>query len=788
MFILVDDIYRDEDRAILVEVLSDLGETLPVTIIATTPSFADRTGSIRENSYLDKLPAVSPDRLSDQELARLRQMPIVANMSAKKFKQLSETRKILVVLLQLTEGKPIDEILLATAERLKSKFTDTYRAWSVVVLFGGHNLPVPGSILELIIGKPHFSDSLRENPRKVGSEGIIFPSSYPFKEGWFAGHLLIARFAFRVEFSDTLQSTCQMAVQAASPSDPEHALFLGRMLRFLSSGTPTERNLAIRLLTSHEAMLRCLAVAFPDAMADWAVAFLNLGRNDIAEECLIAAKPSTPGKAQSVIRGLEQLRKTSAAMRVAGAWCDSHPNDSYIRTSYLALLERNGKPGQVKQGIAQTAAWLAKHVDNANVRRFYLGLVERKGGPGQLEQAIAQTAAWLAEHVDNTDVRTFYLGLVERNGEPGQVKQAITQTAAWLAKHVDDTYVRTFYLGLVERKGGPGQVKQGIAQTAAWLAKHVDDTDVRTFYLGLVERNADKQDLDLAVRNTDAWLRKHSGKTDVWCALIAVLIRTHQPALATEVATAAMSFNPTNQNLTESYLDLIASQGAEEDVEKIFDGLENRFPRHRVIPLRRARWLGERGRIEAAEAGFATLREKYPQWPQVNYAYGRHLLSLEKVAEAMAQFEIALGIHRGFQMAHEGKAQALRGLATKASEAGDTQEAENYLLQAEQYFKSAIYWAGVHAAPAARFYTALGWFYLDEKRCEEALSSFESAIGENPEHFSNYWGKGAALKCLGKYSKALDALNIALSKAPQPLEPPASEEIPRLIDECRKAK
>jgi hypothetical protein len=65
LFILIDDIYRDEDRAILVEVLSNLGETLSLTIIATTPSFADRTGLIRENSYLEKLPAVSPDRLTD---------------------------------------------------------------------------------------------------------------------------------------------------------------------------------------------------------------------------------------------------------------------------------------------------------------------------------------------------------------------------------------------------------------------------------------------------------------------------------------------------------------------------------------------------------------------------------------------------------------------------------------------------------------------------------------------------------------------------------------------------
>ncbi len=144
LFILIDDIYRDEGRAVLVQVMSDLGENLPITVIASTPSFADRTNSIRESSFLEKLPPVSPDNLTDQELARLREAPVVKKLSAKRFKELTQSRKILVVMLQLSQGKPIEQILSDAADRLKRNFPDTYKAWGVIVVFNRyHLLPIP---------------------------------------------------------------------------------------------------------------------------------------------------------------------------------------------------------------------------------------------------------------------------------------------------------------------------------------------------------------------------------------------------------------------------------------------------------------------------------------------------------------------------------------------------------------------------------------------------------------------------------------------------------------------
>ncbi|MBT8420497.1 MAG: hypothetical protein KJO08_06510 [Gammaproteobacteria bacterium] len=73
---------------------------------------------------------------------------------------------------------------------------------------------------------------------------------------------------------------------------------------------------------------------------------------------------------------------------------------------------------------------------------------------------------------------------------------------------------------------------------------------------------------------------------------------------------------------------------------------------------------------------------------------------------------------------------------------------------------------------------------------------------EKPDYFGNYHGMGKALvaqargaKIRGKtlqakihYFDAERSLVTALEKAPDELEPPASEEIPALLAECRRQK
>jgi len=101
--------------------------------------------------------------------------------------------------------------------------------------------------------------------------------------------------------------------------------------------------------------------------------------------------------------------------------------------------------------------------------------------------------------------------------------------------------------------------------------------------------------------------------------------------------------------------------------------------------------------------------------------------------------------------------------------------------RAEQEFCSAIYWASSRNAPQAKLYRDLGWFYVDRVRWRDARYAFESARDEDPDHFVNYWGIGRTSYEMGDYAAAADALRLALEKEPN-LQPPASEEIPQLLD------
>ena len=221
---------------------------------------------------------------------------------------------------------------------------------------------------------------------------------------------------------------------------------------------------------------------------------------------------------------------------------------------------------------------------------------------------------------------------------------------------------------------------------------------------------------------------------------------------------------------------------------KVFVELQARFPSDKVLQLNYATWLSEMERTEDAEHVFTQLissADKRRPWPHLHLRIGQHLLRLGKWAAAAKQFGIVLEIHRGFQMAHDGMAKALRGLAKDATASGDLAKAKKYVTQAERHLKLAIKWALIRQAPVARFHAALGWFYLDERKYPKALAAFNSGIAEDADHFGSNYGKGKLLTITGDYGEALPFLEKAVEVGPQPLVPPASEELPSLIAQCK---
>lgn len=444
VFILIDDLYRDEQRAGLIDVFSDLRSPLPITIIATTPSFEDRTEEIRESNYLDKLPAVSSNILTTDELARLRLMPWLPKLSPSKFKELTSSRMILVVMLQICGGAPMNKILSNAAERLKKKSQAAYDAWGTVITFGRWSLPVPTSILERIIQRPGFGELMRRNPKKAGTLGLIFRSEHPFMEGWSPGHVVIAEAAFKTEFRHTLENKCEAAILVADPKDSEHVQFLGRMFRSLSSAKPDvdEFALLVRLVSAHESKIYEIASTSNSAHVDWAYALIKIGRSDLAEHFLKSTLPLTTSTAQRCAQLLKATGSPEQAFEILEQWVEGHPNDTHARVYLIRLLGRGGHTGRGGMAINRTREWLGAHEEDIHVRRALLRSLKRGGRSWHnrrcIRKEIDKTLKWLETREEDTLVRSSWLSLVKEKGDAtfgdlGGIQRKRCEQFLWVA-------------------------------------------------------------------------------------------------------------------------------------------------------------------------------------------------------------------------------------------------------------------------------------------------------------------------------------------------------------------
>jgi tetratricopeptide (TPR) repeat protein len=261
-----------------------------------------------------------------------------------------------------------------------------------------------------------------------------------------------------------------------------------------------------------------------------------------------------------------------------------------------------------------------------------------------------------------------------------------------------------------------------------------------------------------------------------------------QTARAIDETSDWLTNRPVNWQVLNSYLSLVKRQGTMGQKAQAIRNTKPQLPHctgGSSIPVLYLTLISQlaggkqgiqfldREYLEDARKRYERIVAKEPQDTGALYGYGRLLLGLEEFADAAKQFRTLLKHDEEYTAARRGLALALNGL-------GEFRQAENE-------FKHALWWAeNVTDYPASILHRDLGVFYLDQERYTEAQSEFEKAIEKYPEGFTSYWRLGEVLMAQGDYRNAAIALQTALDKAPQDLSPPASEEIPALLEECEK--
>lgn len=414
---------------------------------------------------------------------------------------------------------------------------------------------------------------------------------------------------------------------------------------------------------------------------------------------------------------------------------------------------------------------------------------------GRERDALPVLAEWVRQHPDIHGSRPAYLGLVERYGTEKERDTAINETSAWLAQHPEHTSVWTRYLSLVERQGTPEQFQQVMREVSGWLARNPQDEHVRAAYFGFVAFRCSKEVQKAAINEARQWLEMHPEAKEVWKTLISGLLRLDKIDEALAVTEKALAHHPEFKELLAHYLRITQHDIIDPPkIKQLYEQLVARHPDDVRIRTHYSNWLRDHDYSGEAEAYYKVLIKlpegKAPKTIKrmAHYGYGLLLLKLERYDEAVEEFHEVLKTHKGHQMAHDGLAQALRALGSLAEQGGRKPDAVQHFMEAESEFRHAIHWAGVQDQPQAIFYTHLGWFYIDRKRYTEALEAFQSAMDEDPDRFENYWGIGRAMIGLRQFQVAEHTLRTALEKAPEDLQPPASEEIPELLRQCQAAR
>ena len=568
-YVITDDVFRDESILVALQQNEFL---FPMTLIGTTRQNEDRHGTLEGTEY--KTVCLNLAKPSEAEKERVLALPEVqehlSGKSAAERQKLMDSPIMLVLMLQLSAGKPFDVLLWDIVKDLPN--TDRqplYQAFGVLCCFFQHGIIVPFEILKLCLPLSNYSERII----LMGLEGLIDVATYAGYEGLTSVHELISKTVMTLDFRpdenqnqpylwidspQLLERNLRSVVSNIDVIQETQNRWIYHSLRLLVVNG--EANLVAKILHDYSLLIESIQQRNTIiAWSIWSAIYSALGWSDDQQRCIHSTIQTQPNGEWERIYWLSLIQKLGnrdqqqEAIVQTQFWLDAHPDDGEVRTKYLGLVENFGNRDQQQEAIVQTQFWLNAHPDARKVLTKYLGLVENFGDREQKKEAIVQTQFWLNAHPNDGEVRTKYLRLVENFGNREQKKEAIVQTQFWLESHDDDSHVRVKYLNLVEKLGSQDQQQEAIAQTQFWLDTHPDDTYVRIRYLILVENLGSKDEQQEAIVFTQFWLESHPNAGDVRTKYLGFISKTSQNRDNTQILIRHQwSWMSTNQFLEKS--------------------------------------------------------------------------------------------------------------------------------------------------------------------------------------------------------------------------------------------
>lgn len=537
-YLIADDLFRDDS---IVEELKTNELQFPLTLIGTTNFHDNKQEELRRGihriKHLDlELHQTEKKRIlygicqQDPEAkARL------DKMTSAERQHLMAASTMLVVMLQLSEGKEFDSIIADIIKRLpREKDYPVYEVFGVISSFFQYGITTLPKVLPLCL--PEYSKKAVMNVvnnATVELNGLVNTMSKDGFKGLTTIHELIAKTAISLRYKyskptenlpyypDSLEDYLTSIIKTLDPTKQNEKRWLFNALRRLAFNEKLE--LVRQILNDYPEQIQVLEQ--DSKIYDYSY----------LEKMYEAA--DLPAKQKNILKKI----------------ISTEPENEWEWFYRLSVTEKHGTEEQKQEAICQTAVFLKDHPENTGIRTKYLVLVAECGTEDQKKEAIDQTMLWLEQNPEDMLVGLQYLELIKQYGNCKQKKEAIDQTTIWLQNYPNHTLVRVQHLALIEEIGTTKQIQKAIVQTTDWLQKHPENSTVRLYYLVLVRKAIkDIVDIELIISNQWQWFNQQEElEQSLWIVFLSVLYVYAQPELIQRAVNIALCKYPNDREIQE---------------------------------------------------------------------------------------------------------------------------------------------------------------------------------------------------------------------------------------------
>jgi len=838
-YILIDDMFRNQ---YFVKVLEETEENLPVTVLATSRLAEYHEGRLR--NVIRKIEL----RLSAEEKdSLLRKMgKSYEQLTPEVQKHFREADLFLVLGMVLTKGKGFDDIILDIIRSLvegdtrypaePDKLAIAYR---YVCFSHSYGLAIPEKLLESLDDRGRFSKIL-EKPR---SRGVFYEELQPSYSIRFirSGAELIAAKAVEifskppqgVPIGPSFENTFSEILDASKEDDSIQRYFsINLMNRVLHGGTVENADAIIAQNKRINSIIGYARISELDILRS---IFNEIRMKDKADDCtkhMLSTDPVTTADLQLQISELRSLGLADKSIPLAKKWMLEHPDDRSIFIRYLSLVKEIGKRTEIDEAVDDALRWIERHPEDANIRTVLFSLLCQKGYHArqeQVDQVIQDNKTWLGDHPDDRITREGYIVLVRNLGNKKQIEETILDAISWLENNPDDFIVRSILISLIVKRGffDRNYIKQVLDHAERYMKTHELKKQLFQNYMTLVRK---LQKLDIGIRTDDDLVRQfckqfldssdwiHNIKTVENIAdwlrdsgkfqeAESIYIKLESMEIMNPIVKSGIFFGFGKVLLGEAMkLDL-----GEERIEKLVEA-EKKFTRaltshkgHHMAHAFLYITQTELGKEDAErELDLAEWWAPLDRASKENMTLYSSNPSRPELIEELKRGNIPAKIREDFEqmlnpLSQNARIMRVASIPNRWRIVDDPRTKDkNYVVLSEKN-RAGEYMLNVYGGFSfGECVYKIAIFYLEFGYPEEALRWLEIAVKEDPQNFANWWNKGVAEmnlaisleqegdhgRAVTLYRSTISSLETSVGKHSE-LQLPASEEIPRRIEECK---